>query len=45
MEITDFSGITWSTVFDDKASAWLGVTGDELAQLHKEDVFFLIAFC
>lgn len=44
MEITDFTGVVWTTVFDEKASAWLGVTGDQLAQLQKEDVIFLV-FC
>lgn len=38
VELADFSGTTWATIFDDKATTLLGITGAQLAELHENDV-------
>ncbi|KAL3092415.1 hypothetical protein niasHS_007624 [Heterodera schachtii] len=37
VELADFSGETWATIFEDKAEALLGVKADQMAQWQRED--------
>jgi len=38
IEIADFSGTAWTTIFEDKAVPLLGMTADQLVQLRRQDV-------
>uniref|UniRef100_A0A914H1U3 Replication protein A subunit n=1 Tax=Globodera rostochiensis TaxID=31243 RepID=A0A914H1U3_GLORO len=37
VELADFSGETWATIFEERAEALLGVKADQLAQWQRED--------
>lgn len=42
MEVADPCGSTWVTLFDDKASAFLGKTATELGELQTTDVSYFL---
>jgi hypothetical protein len=41
VEIGDFSGLTWLTLFDEPATVLLGISAEKLVDLQQSDVSLL----
>jgi hypothetical protein len=42
MEIADFSGMIWVTLFEEAATKFLGKSASEMKQLHETDVSYFV---